>query len=142
MSDANTGGAGGGKDEGLNLRQTLSEMVTSAVNLRVTTVVGDVVMAGRIEDMTVSAPTGPAKALITNIDLLRGDVTTVVSPDLLGDAYKDLVTRHYAAVDSAQKNVKDNIAAFADMLGGVRNALLPGAKPRDDKGIAVSPGQP
>lgn len=137
-----TGTGQGASDQKLDLRQVLSDLISSAVNLRVATIVGDVTVSGAIQDMTVTVPT-VAKSIVTNIDLVRGDITTVVSPDLLDAAHQSLVERHYAAVDAAQKNVKDNVAAFFSLIGNLRDSLLPAPTARAPKTIQVQePAQP
>ncbi|WP_029010172.1 hypothetical protein [Azospirillum halopraeferens] len=118
--------------------QMLSDLLTSAVNLRVATIIGDVTMTGRIEDMQVTVP-ATATTIITNTNLVAGDVTTVVSRELLNDTYKDLVERHYAAVTAANQSVRDTVGALLGLIGSLKGNELPAPSARAEKPITVTP---
>jgi hypothetical protein len=109
MSDTQPAG------ETLNLRQTLGRAVRSAINLRVITVVGDVTLTGTIESPTVTAPTsGPA--VVTNINLLGGDIITAISPQIANGDLAELKAFHDGVVAKAEEMVERNVRLLKDLI--------------------------
>lgn len=109
MTDAQPAG------ETLNLRQTLGRAVRSAINLRVITVVGDVTISGSIETPTVAAPTtGPA--VVTNINLVEGDIITCISPAIANGDLAELKTFHDGVVAKAEEMVERNVRLLKDLI--------------------------
>lgn len=109
MSDVQPAG------ENLNLRQALGRAVRSAINLRVITVVGDVTIAGTIESPTVTAPTsGPA--LVTNINLLGGDILTCISPQIANGDLAELKAFHDGVVAKSEEMVERNVRLLKDLI--------------------------
>ena len=82
--------------------QTLSNTIHRAINLRVTTMIGDVVVKGPLDHLEVDAPTTPSSCLVTDINLVGGDITRVISEKLLGAEYADLRSAHRTQCEQAQ----------------------------------------
>ena len=89
--------------------QTLSDTIHRAVNLRIITLVGDAVVKGTIEELQVGAPAASAGTLVTDINLVGGDITRIVSDKLLGAEFADLRNGHQEAVKQAQDIVERNV---------------------------------
>src|SRR5215475_287786 len=90
--------------------QALSDTIQRAVNLRIITVVGDAQVKGSLEALEVTAPglTSGTSAMVTDINLVGGDVTTMISEKLLGADQAELRATHQAAVTQAQQIVQRN----------------------------------
>lgn len=125
MSDSQPAG------ENLNLRQTLGQAVRSAINLRVITVVGDVTISGSIETPTVKAPTsGPA--VVTNINLVEGDIITCISPQIANGDLAELKAFHDGVVAKAEGLVDRNVRLLKDLISsGFENISGVNARRRD-----------
>ena len=88
--------------------QALSETINRAVNLRIVTMVGDAVISGTLEKLAVGAPVTSGGALVTDINLVGGDITRIASERLLGAEYADLRAAHQDSVIQAQAIVERN----------------------------------
>jgi hypothetical protein len=111
-----------------NLWQALSDTIHRTVNLRIVTVVGDAVVQGTLEQMQVGAPTANSGTLVTDINLVGGDITRIVSEKLLGPDYADLRAAHQDAVKQAQDIVARNaniLVSIVKELGSQIDALPP-----------------
>ena len=107
--------------------QTLSDTINRAVNLRVVTVVGDASVKGTLERMEVDMPPASAWSLVTDINLVGGDITRIVSDKLMGPEYNDLRNAHEAAVKQAQEIVERNVSILMQVAKelGEQLDLLP-----------------
>jgi hypothetical protein len=106
--------------------QTLSDTIHRAVNLRVVTLVGDAAVQGTLERLEVGAPATSAGSLVTDINLVGGDITHIVSDKLLGAEHAELRNAHEAAVKQAQDIVERNVnilVSIAKEIGGQLHAL-------------------
>ncbi|GAA4463929.1 hypothetical protein [Phytohabitans houttuyneae] len=107
------------KPEGDGIRETLARIFKELTEIRVVTAVGDVEIAlRRSEDgatiKTDVQTTGKnAKALVTIFDLIDGDVTNMISPDLLGD--ESLRAFHSAQVEKSIKVIPEHIRALIEV---------------------------
>ena len=111
--------------------QTLSDTIHRAVNLRIVTVVGDATLKGTVERLEVDVPAAAAGSLVTDINLVGGDITHIISDKLMGADYADLRNAHEAAVKQAQEIVERNVGilmSVAKELGEQLN-LLPAPSP-------------
>ena len=111
--------------------QTLSDTIHRAVNLRIVTLVGDSVVKGTLERLEVDAPAASAWSLVTDINLVGGDVTCIVSDKLLGAEYADLRTSHTAAVKQAQDIVERNVRILISVAKEIGDQIgsLPPPRP-------------
>jgi hypothetical protein len=110
--------------------QALSDTIHRAVNLRVVTMVGDAAVGGSLERMEVGAPATPGSCMVTDINIVGGDITHIVSDKLLGADFTELRTAHQAAVKQAQDIVERNVnilISIAKELGEQLGALPPPA---------------
>ncbi|HET6196375.1 MAG TPA: hypothetical protein VFE12_11490 [Acetobacteraceae bacterium] len=96
--------------------QTLSNTIHRAINLRVTTMIGDVVVKGPLDHLEVDAPTAPSSCLVTDINLVGGDITRVISEKLLGAEYADLRSAHQDSVRQAQDIVERNVKILISIV--------------------------
>jgi hypothetical protein len=106
-----------------NFWQALSDTISRAVNLRVVTVIGDAQVQGALENLQITAPNATGTSLVTDIDLVQGDITTVVSQPLLGPDYADLRNMHQAAVAQAQAIVKSNVDIMVSIVKEIGDQL-------------------
>ncbi len=106
--------------------QTLSDTIHRAVNLRIVTVVGEATVKGTVERLEVDVPPVAAGSLVTDINLIGGDITRIMSDKLMGADYADLRNAHEAAVKQAQEIVERNVSiliSVAKELGEQLNVL-------------------
>ena len=106
--------------------QTLSDTIHRAVNLRVVTLVGDAVVQGTLERLQIGAPVASSGSLVTDINLVGGDITHIVSDKLLGADHADLRSVHQQSVTQAQDIVERNVkilVTIAKEIGGQLGAL-------------------
>jgi hypothetical protein len=103
--------------------QALSDTIHRTVNLRIVTLVGDAVVKGTLERMEVDAPVASAGALVTDINLVGGDITRIVSDKLLGADYVDLRAAHQDSVKQAQDIVARNISILVSLVKDIGHQL-------------------
>jgi hypothetical protein len=109
-------------------RRPEGDTIHRAVNLRIVTVVGDAQVQGALERLQVNAPAATSGSLITDINLVEGDITTVMSERLLGTDHAELRAAHQAAVTQAQQIVGRNAEILVSIAKETGNQLsqLPG----------------
>src|SRR5437762_11095642 len=88
--------------------QALSDTIHRAVNLRIVTLVGDAKIEGTLEALQISAPAVASGTLVTDINLVAGDITNIVSEKLLGADHAELRAGHQASVTQAQQIIARN----------------------------------
>jgi hypothetical protein len=119
-----------GQDKRLNVLDALGATIRSAINLRVITLVGDAPITGSVESPNVSMP-AQAVSMVTNINLVEGDVSTLVSQAFLGGQYAELRTLHAAMTEQAQKIIERNVAILQAIVKTVEGDLpLPERRPK------------
>jgi hypothetical protein len=96
--------------------QALSDTINRAVNLRIVTLVGDAVVTGTLEKLAVGAPVTSGGALVTDINLVGGDITRITSDKLLGAEYADLRAAHQDSVKQAQDIVERNVKMLISII--------------------------
>jgi hypothetical protein len=98
--------------------QKIDIAIANLADVTVATVISDVTVAvdnrGRLKD--VAAPTTSVPAIITNVNLIDGNVTTVIGPELKDD--ESLTGFHQGLVDKAVKILPDNLKALANLVEG------------------------
>lgn len=108
----------------MKILDTLGTAVQGAMNLRVITLVGDAVVTGRVESPMVEMPaTGPA--MVTNINLAGGDISTIMSQPFVDAGYADLRTLHNDMVGKAQAVVERNVIMLKDLADWLGDKELP-----------------
>ena len=103
--------------------QALSDTIQRAVNLRIVTVVGDAQVQGVLQNLQVTAPSADSGSLITDINLVAGDITTVLSEKLLGADHAELRAAHQATVAQAQQIVARNVEILVSIAKEIGNQL-------------------
>ena len=74
---------------------------------------------GRLK--TVSAPPDAVPAIVTNVNLIDGNVTTILGPTIKDDAV--LTAFHEGLVEKAVKVLPDNLKALAQLVETVFGKL-------------------
>jgi hypothetical protein len=99
-----------------DLWQALSDTINRAVNLRIVTLVGDAAVTGTLERLEVGAPSNSGGSLVTDINLVGGDITRISSDKLLGAEYADLRASHQDSVKQAQDIVERNVKILTSII--------------------------
>jgi hypothetical protein len=99
-----------------NLETAVSELITVTVATVITQVTVTFKGKGRL-DKVEGLPDQATDALITNVNLIDGDLTTIIAPSLKDDA--DLRTFHDGLVQKAITILPENIKSLADAVGKV-----------------------
>jgi hypothetical protein len=97
-------------------------------------VVGDATITGSLEQLTVGAPASVGVSLVTDINLVGGDITNIVSEKLLGPDSTELRNAHQAAVNHAQEIIERNVKMLVDTAKELGEQL--GALPPPQRGPA------
>jgi hypothetical protein len=109
---------------------TLGEMMLavarSAANLQVVTAVGAPTLTGALDAPNVALPPQPDHCIVTNVNLVAGDVTVVVSPGFLQEdaALARLRADHGATVTAAQAAVAANLTALVALVKQLGDGML------------------
>lgn len=99
-----------------DFRAWVEGVVRSAIRLQVVTIVGDPDLKGSVGDVQASVrPDDPGEAIVTSINVLEGDITTVIAPKNSSEDRKWLRDYHAAQVDRAQELVAKNLDAVASL---------------------------
>jgi hypothetical protein len=96
----------------MKVEKALEELVT----LKIVTAVGEMevdVNEGRRASVTALSK---SKVIWTSIDLLQGDILTVIHPDYEGEAGKELREFHKARETQGIAIIKENVAALRDLV--------------------------
>ena len=103
--------------------QRIDDAIANLADVSVSTLVTDVIVGvderGRLK--TVTSPTIAVPAIITNVNLIDGNVTTILGPSLKDDS--TLTTFHQGLVTQAVKVLPDNLKALAQLVEGVFGKL-------------------
>ena len=102
-----------------DLLDKLKDAAEKLLTLHVATIVGqaEVKLDATGKVMSVTTPEGPVDAIVTILDLVGGDVTTHIAPDLKNDS--DLRAFHEALVGPAAAVLPNNLKALADAVRSV-----------------------
>ena len=106
----------------MKLVDMLLAVASSAANLQVVTAVGAPALSGPLRNLEVGLPAQPDECIVTNMNLVEGDVVSVVSPGFLkGDAALEALRQdHVKMLAAAQASVAANVTALvtlAERLG-------------------------
>lgn len=108
--------------------QTLSDTIRRAVNLRVVTLVGDAKVTGDLTQLSIAAP-DPAgtSSMVTDINLVGGDITQIISEKLMGADAAEVRAAHEAALKQSQEIVTRNVQILVSVAKelGDKLQLLP-----------------
>lgn len=106
-----------------DLWQALSDTIQRSVNLRIVTLVGEAGVTGNLEHLQVTAPANPSGVLVTDINLVAGDITRIVSERLMGAEFTDLRNAHQEAVTQAQSIVERNVNILVSIVKEIGHQL-------------------
>jgi hypothetical protein len=105
-----------------SLWEKIEHAVDQLADVTVATLVTDVQVTvddeGRITK--TATPTTPIPAIITNMNLVTGDVSTEIGPSIKDDAA--LAAFHQQVVHNALRVLPDNITALAHLVEGIFGA--------------------
>lgn len=97
--------------------------VKSAVELRVVTYVGNANISGDLRDPKVTFDGTKGAAIVTSINLVDGDISTVV-PDQFWAPDKDVVRQyHQDQVDKGNAIVERNLRLIGELGSGLAKAI-------------------
>lgn len=108
----------------MDVLEALSATIRSAINLRVITLVGDAPVTGSIDNPQVAMP-AKSVSMVTNINLIEGDVSTVLSEPFLGSDYAELRQLHGTMVDKGHAIIERNVAVLRELLADLAGKTLP-----------------
>jgi hypothetical protein len=116
------------------LWRKLARGMQSAVELRVVTVVGGVELGGDLRKPTLKlAPNAGKNTLATSINLVQGDITSVI-PEPYWAPEREVVRQfHEAQVERGQQIVDRNVRLIAEVGKAAAEAIKELAKLEDNK---------
>lgn len=101
----------------------IAELIDNVATLTVTTVVGTVKLSTDGQIPAVLAYDGAVKVLVTHINMLQGDVTTVLPAEVLTEEpYKALQTFHAAQIQEGRNIVKANLDMLHDLFSKIQTS--------------------
>ena len=107
-----------------SFRSYILGAVKAAVELRITTVVGDAKLDGPIAELKTQLEAGGKhQSIITSMNLIEGDIVTVISPDNITDERRWLRDFHEAQIKRGEDLVNRNLETLAK-LGSSLLALV------------------
>lgn len=105
------------------ISQKIADIVDNVTSLTVTTVVGNVKLTPDGQIPAVLAYDGAVKVLVSHIDILQGDVTTVVPAEVFTEEpYQALQTFHAARVEEGRNIVQANLGMLHDFLNKIQTS--------------------
>lgn len=107
-----------------DFKEKLGRALDSMMKLKIVTYVGTIGLTGRLEDgLALEFPSQAQSdsAMVTSIDLVQGDITTVVPSPFWGAERQNILAFHQAQVKEGRDIIERNLRMVAE-LG---NRLLP-----------------
>lgn len=135
MADSNTpptplkptaAAAGGAPQEKQTMWERLLQAVQAAVELQIVTVVGEATISGDINDTKVKFPPDTTNAIATSINLIEGDITSVVPKQFWSPENEVIRQYHQAQIEKGHAVVAGNIQVigeFGERLAGAIGKL-------------------
>ena len=101
--------------------QKVEQSLNRLVTLNVVTAVGSAKVEIKSDDAggantKIELSGGSSKVIWTSIDLVQGDITTVIDPDFQGDAGKELREFHKSRESQGLEIIRGNIAALKELV--------------------------
>ena len=99
------------RNEWESLQQKLMKAATEVVNLKITTTVGDVEMVKHesVEGIQVQPQVVNSSSLHTVVNVLQGDIETIVDQSLLTEEFDPIRKLHKDREESAHKIIRQNM---------------------------------
>jgi len=101
----------------------IAEVIDNVTTLKITTVIGNIKLAndGQIPETLVYD--GAVKMLVTHINMLQGDITTVLPAEALTDEpYKALQTFHAAQIQEGRNIVQANLEMLHELFRNIQTS--------------------
>ncbi|EMR38135.1 hypothetical protein [Vibrio harveyi] len=92
----------------MNLIDTIQSHMDEMTKLRITTVVGNTAIDGKVGELTATAPSD-GKVFHSTINLVQGDIYTGVPEGYNSAELSAVYEMHKANVDNGQQIIRDNI---------------------------------
>ena len=99
---------------GISVIEKIKNALDNLVKLKIVTAVGDVVV--KEGSKTFDFDLKNAKASVTIIDLLQGDITTIYHEEFVTGKYTELKNFHSEREKEGYARVKANIEALGELL--------------------------
>lgn len=103
------------------LQKKLEAALKDATTLEITTIVGDIKME-EVGGKLRPRPEG-SKTMYTKIDLLDGDIVTMIDNAFVTGDLVNMREHHEAVEAKANKIIQDNIATLQALLNAVKDLL-------------------
>lgn len=118
------------RSEWEDLQQRILKAASDVVNLKITTTVGDVTMVEHesVEGIQVQPMVTNDSSLHTEVNILAGDIKTVVDQSLLTDEFDLIRALHNEREDHAHEIIQANLKT----LTALANTLLEFLNPPDE----------
>lgn len=98
---------------------TLLQAAESLVHLQIVTVVGDVELSGNVDHPQIKFPnntSGPENAIVTNINLVDGDITTVIPAKYENDIDGPIMKYHADQVTQANQSMDKKLQLIQSLI--------------------------
>ena len=105
----------------MSLLDTIKDSVKNLKTLEIRTVVGD--FKWDKEQKKIDYDADKVKVIMTQIDLLEGDITTSFSPDFLQPPYDEIRKYHAEREKEGHAIVQANLKALTELVKLVRDEL-------------------
>ncbi len=111
-----------------NFMDTIIAKMNDLKSLQINTIVGDFEIDTNSNKIV---PDSNAKMIVTNIDLLEGDITTAFSDEFLKSPLNKVREFHAEREKQGHQIINDNIKALSELI----NLVVAAIKGKDDAGI-------
>lgn len=101
---------------GINLRDELTKAAAKLVNLRIITAIGDPEFKMENDMLKVTGVPSDAAGAVTNINMIDGDIWTLLSPAIATGDLREFRDYHDAMVAKAEGIIQRNIALLQKIV--------------------------
>jgi hypothetical protein len=101
------------------LQHQIQAAIKKVISLKITTIVGNVVQ----DDLTTSPIVKDSKTMHTEIDLLQGDLVSMIDERLLADEFAIIRQHHEKREEQAHEIIDGNIKALGKLAALVQEML-------------------
>ncbi len=113
-----------------DLKGMLQNVVSNLVNLQTVTYVGDVKIEGDLTNIKVKIGENIAKSyMITNVNLLAGDIVTIIHPSLADNSMPRIGQLHNDMQEKASSIVERNVRMLNELIQSGVELIIPDQKP-------------
>jgi methyl coenzyme M reductase subunit D len=101
------------------LQKQIQAAIKNVISLKITTIVGNVMQ----EDLTTPPTVTDSKTMHTEIDLLQGDLVSMIDQRLLADEFAIIRQHHEKREEQAHEIIDGNIKALGKLAALVQEML-------------------